>query len=59
MPSFTQTIAAAAAALLSIRREALTPLGHEAYGPRSKAYVGLHTPDTDPVGIQPEVVRKR
>jgi hypothetical protein len=48
MPTFTQTVAAAAAVFLAIRREALTALGYDAHGPPTRSYVGLHTPDTDP-----------
>jgi hypothetical protein len=52
--SRTQPLAsAAAAALLSLRREALTALGYGELVPRDKAYVGLHTPDADPVSRIP------
>lgn len=60
MPTFTQTVAAAAAAFLSIRREALTALGYDAYGSPDKSYVGLHTPDTDPIArIQDALITSR
>jgi hypothetical protein len=44
-------VGATTAALLLIRREALTALGYEELTARNKPYVGLHSPDADAIYV--------